>query len=124
MNESESEVTQLYPTPSDPMDRSLPGSSVHGIFPGKSTGVRCHCLLLATVKGWLGLIFLGQEDPLEEGMATHSSILAWKNPMDRGASWVTMHRVAKSWTRLSTQHSTHSHKSWVAQTEELSTGTQ
>ena len=29
---SESEVTQLCPTLSDPMDRSLPGSSVHGIF--------------------------------------------------------------------------------------------
>ena len=29
---SESEVTQSYPTPSDPMDCSLPGSSVHGIF--------------------------------------------------------------------------------------------
>ena len=29
---SESEVAQLYPTPSDPMDCSLPGSSVHGIF--------------------------------------------------------------------------------------------
>ena len=28
--------------------------------------------------------FLGGEDPLEEKMATHSSILAWKNPMDRG----------------------------------------
>ena len=34
-----SEVTQLCPTLSDPMDCSLPGSSVHGIFPGKSTGV-------------------------------------------------------------------------------------
>ena len=29
--------------------------------------------------------FLGWEDPLEEGMATHSSILAWTIPMDRGA---------------------------------------
>ena len=29
--------------------------------------------------------FLGQEDPLEEGMATHSNILAWRTPMDRGA---------------------------------------
>ena len=29
--------------------------------------------------------FLGWEDPLEKAMATHSSILAWKNPMDRGA---------------------------------------
>ena len=42
---SESEVTQSCPTVSDPMDCSLPGSSVHGIFPGKSTGVGCHCLL-------------------------------------------------------------------------------
>jgi len=29
--------------------------------------------------------FLGQEDPLEEGMATHFRILAWRIPMDRGA---------------------------------------
>ena len=29
--------------------------------------------------------FLGREDPLEEGIATHSSILALENPMDRGA---------------------------------------
>jgi len=28
---SESEVAQLYPTPSDPMDCSPPGSSIHGI---------------------------------------------------------------------------------------------
>ena len=35
---------------------------------------------------------LSQEDPLEEEMATHSSILAWK--MDRGAWWATVHRVA------------------------------
>ena len=31
------------------------------------------------------VLFLGWEDPLEEGMATHSSILAWRIPMDRGA---------------------------------------
>ena len=30
---------------------------------------------------------LGWEDPLEEGMATHSSILAWRILMDRGAQW-------------------------------------
>ena len=29
---------------------------------------------------------LSQEDPLEKGLATHSSILAWRTPMDRGAS--------------------------------------
>ena len=44
---------------------------------------------------------LGQEDPLEEGMATDSSILAWRSPMDRGAWWATVHKVAKSWTQLS-----------------------
>ena len=43
---------------------------------------------------------LSQEDPLEEEMATHSSILARENPMDRGAWQATIHRVAKSWTRL------------------------
>ena len=41
---------------------------------------------------------LGQEDPLEEGMATQSSILARRIPMDIGASWATVHGVAKSWT--------------------------
>ena len=40
-----------------------------------------------------------RDDPLEEGMASHSSILAWRIPMDRGASWATVH--AKSQTRLS-----------------------
>ena len=44
---------------------------------------------------------LGWEDPLEEGMATHSSICAWRIPMDRGAWWATVHGVAKSLTRLS-----------------------
>ena len=34
-SESESEVTQSCPTPSDPMDCNLPGSSVHGIFQAK-----------------------------------------------------------------------------------------
>ena len=38
------------------------------------------------------------EDPLEEGMSTHSSILAWRIPMDRGAWWATVHGVAKSQT--------------------------
>ena len=39
---------------------------------------------------------LGQEDPLEEGMATHSSILAWRIPMDRGAWRGSMHGAAES----------------------------
>ena len=44
---------------------------------------------------------LGWEDPLEEGMATHSSILAWRILMDRGTWWATVHGVAKSQTQLS-----------------------
>ena len=43
---------------------------------------------------------LGREYPLDEGMGSHSSILAWRIPMDRGAWWATVHRVAKSRTRL------------------------
>ena len=43
---------------------------------------------------------LGWEDPLEEGMATHSRILAWRIPMDKEAWWATVHGVTKSWTRL------------------------
>ena len=38
------------------------------------------------------------EDALEEGMATHSSILAWRIPMDRGAWRAAVHGVAKSHT--------------------------
>ena len=38
-------VTQLYPTFCDPMDRSLPGSFVHGDFPGMHTRMGCHALL-------------------------------------------------------------------------------
>ena len=39
---------------------------------------------------------LGWVDPLEEGMETHSSILAWRIPIDRGAWWATVHGVTKS----------------------------
>ena len=48
---------------------------------------------------------LGREDPLEEEKATHSSVLAWGNPTDRGARWATVHGVAKksdTTARLST----------------------
>ena len=43
---------------------------------------------------------LGQQDSLEEGISTHSSILAWRIPMDRRAWWATVHGVTKSQTRL------------------------
>ena len=38
---------------------------------------------------------LGWEDPLEEGLATHPSILAWRISMDRGAWSATVHGVAQ-----------------------------
>ena len=46
---------------------------------------------------------LGQEDPLEKGMATHSSNLAWRIPWAEEPS-ETVHGIAKSWTRLSDFH--------------------
>ena len=39
---------------------------------------------------------LGWKDPLEEGMATHSSILAWRIPMDRGAWQAKVHGITES----------------------------
>ena len=47
---------------------------------------------------------LDLEDPLEKEMATHSSILAWRIPMNRGAWQATAYGITKSWTRLSTVH--------------------
>ena len=44
------------------------------------------------------VISLGWEDPLEEGMAIHSSILVWRIPMDQGTWRATVHGVAKNWT--------------------------
>ena len=44
--------------------------------------------------------FLGWEDPLEEGVAVHSGILAWRISMDRGTWWVTV-MGSQSQTQLS-----------------------
>ena len=65
------------------------------IFPGGSDSKES----TAVLETWVWS--LGWEDPLEEGMATHSSIFAWRIPMDRGTWWATVHEVAKRWTRLS-----------------------
>ena len=49
---------------------------------------------------------LSWEDPLEDGMAAHSSILAWRIPRDRGAWWATYspwsHKESYTTERLST----------------------
>ena len=90
-------VAQLCSTLGDPMDCSPPGSSVHGDFPGKNTGVGCHAFFqgipptwgsnpgLLQADSWLSepprlrntAIFKGM---LEKETATQSSILAWRIP--------------------------------------------
>ena len=62
-------------------------------FPGGSKESACSAGDLGWIPGW--------EDLLEEGMATHSSILTWRIPMDRGAWWATVCLVTKSQTQLS-----------------------
>ena len=69
---SESEVTQSCPTLSDPMDCSLPGSSVCGILQARV--LDCGAIAFFQVRS------LGWEDSLEKEMVTHSSTLAWKIP--------------------------------------------
>ena len=59
-------------------------------FPGSSDGIESICS--AETQVWS----LGWEDPLEEEMPTHSSILDRKNPMDWG--WIIVHRVTQSQT--------------------------
>ena len=46
------------------------------------------------------VLSLGWEDPLEEDMATRSSILAWRIRMEKEAWWAPAHGVTQSWTRL------------------------
>ena len=53
--------------------------------------------------------FLGQEDPPEEEMTAHSSVLFLGNLMDRGAWWATVYGIAKSQTQLTTDTHTHTH---------------
>ena len=82
----------------------IPGS---GSSPGEETGYPLQyswaALVAQTVKN-LSVMWetwvqsLVWEDPLEEGMETHSSTLAWTIPMDRGVRWATVNGVTKSQT--------------------------
>ena len=70
-----------------------------------SDGIRWTSLVAQTVKNppamWETWVrSLGWEDPLEEGIATHSSVLARRIPMDRGAWLAKVHGVTKCQTRL------------------------
>ena len=75
--------------------RSLIGYLTHELgFPGGSV-VRNPPLMQET---WTQS--LGQENPLEKELASHSSVLAWRISMDRGTQKAAVHRVAQSPTRL------------------------
>ena len=56
---------------------------------------------------------LGREDPLRRKWQPTAVFLP-ENPMDKGAWWVTVHGVAKSWTQLSMHAGTHTHENQVA----------
>ena len=58
------------------------------------------CLLIQEMR----VQSLGQEDPLEKEMAAHSSILAWKNPKNKGAWWATVHGLQTVRHDLVTKH--------------------
>ena len=76
MLESESEVAQSCPTLRDPMDCSLPGSSIHGIFQARVLewdAIAFSDLVMREVKNKIGV-------SMEKVMAPHSSTLAWKIP--------------------------------------------
>ena len=70
----ESEFAQSCPTLCDPMEGSLPSSSVHGIFQAIVTGVDCHFLLQAgmdlmkTLCAKHGFLFLAHRPPLKGGL--------------------------------------------------------
>ena len=84
----ESDTTeQLSTTQNTPL--SFPGG-----ISGKESTFQCKRHKRHGFNPWVRKI------PLEEGMATHSSILVWEIPMDRGAWWATVHSIAKSWTQL------------------------
>ena len=108
---SESEVAQSCQTPSDPMDCSLPSSSVHGIFQ-------------ARVLEWVAIAFsrvalVVKNPPVNAGDITDAGLIlgsgrspgggngnplqysCLENPMDRGTWRATVHGFAKSQTQLS-----------------------
>ena len=112
-------ITQLYPTLYDPMDYSPLGSSVHGILqarildwvaisssrrssqPRNQTWVSCSAGDPGSIPGSGRSSGEGNSNPVQ-----YSCL---ENPMDGGAWCATVHRVAKSQTRLSDFTHTHTH---------------
>ena len=67
---------------------------------GKNKKICLQCRRHKRIQVWS----LGWEDPLEEGVETHSSILTWRTPMDREAWQAAVHMVAESDTTEVTEH--------------------
>ena len=65
---------------------------------------------------------LGWEDALEEGMASHSSILVWRIPWTEEPGGATVHGVAKSWTWLRTPEWIQAIEYYLAITKKQRTG--
>ena len=121
---SESEVAHSCLTLSDPMDCSLPGSSVHGIFQARvlewvaiAISTKFYSSILTEKISWteepgrlqsMGVAksqarlsdftFTFHFHALEKEMATHSSTLAWRIPGTGGAWWAAVYGVAQSRT--------------------------
>ena len=97
-------VAQLVKNAGEPS--SIPDS---GRFPGEGIGYPFQyswtCLVAQIIKYlpavWETWVWsLGWENPLEEGIAIHSSILVWRIPKDREVWQATVDGAAKSWTQL------------------------
>ena len=115
---SEREVAQSCPTLSDPMDCSLPGSSIHGIFQARVlewgaiafSDKKDKIMPVAGTGACLDIITLSEVSQKEkdkfcilthtygEGNGTPLQYSCLENPMDGGAWWAAVHGVAKSQT--------------------------
>ena len=86
-------------------DRGAWHATVHGVAKSRTwlsdwRATTCNNLQGRRIWKRIDYIYVCQEDPLEEDMATHSSILAWRIAIGRGVWWATVHRVSKSQTPL------------------------
>ena len=110
---SESEVAQSCPTPSDPVDCSPPGSSIHGICQARvlewvatafsEMNTRCIKSVLIRLPFCQALerLFTITSSYPGEGNGTPLQYSCLENPMDGGAWWAAVHGVTKSRTQLS-----------------------